>query len=77
MGDVARFQTAKTAFVPWVGLMGQMGGEYERADNFVQKAKAALRKIRAVYPALKLTHTKSGFLLHPSPTAIPPAPKRA
>ena len=57
--------------------MRQMGGEYERADNFVQKAKAALRKIRAVYPALKFEYAKGGFLLHSSPTAIAPAPKRA
>ena len=53
-----------------------MGGEYDRADNFVQKAKAALRKIRAVYPALKLNYLKGGFVLHPSLTAIAPAPTR-
>lgn len=71
------FKLHRPAFIPWEGLMGQMGGEYERADNFVQKAKAALRKIRAVYPALKLDYAKGGFLLHPSLTAIAPAAKRA
>lgn len=70
------FKLSKPAFIPWEGLMGQMGGEYERADNFVQKAKGALRKIRSVYPALKLSYTKGGLVLHPSATAIAPAPKR-
>jgi hypothetical protein len=69
------FKLQKPACVPWVSLMGQMGSEYDRADNFVGKAKAALRKIRAVYPALKPTHTKGGFLLYPSLTAIAPTPK--
>jgi hypothetical protein len=69
------FKLSKPAFIPWEGLMMQMGGEYERTGNFVQKAKNALRKIRAVYPALKLTYAKGkgGFLLHPSLTAIAPA----
>jgi Plasmid encoded RepA protein len=70
------FRVQKPAFIPWDGLMKQMGGEYDRADNFVQKAKAALRKIRAVYPALKLNYVKGGFVLHPSLTAIAPAPKK-
>ena len=51
-----------------------MGTEYERSDNFVRKAKAALPKIRAVYPALNLTYAKGGFLLYPSRTAIAPPP---
>jgi hypothetical protein len=52
--------------------MEQIGGEYDRLDNFVQKAKAALRKIRAAYPALKLDYAKGGLILHPSRTAIAP-----
>jgi hypothetical protein len=70
------FKLSKSVFIPWEGLMRQIGGEYERPDNFVQKAKASLRKIRACYPALKLDFTKGGMLLHPSLTAIAPAPKR-
>jgi hypothetical protein len=64
------FRLSKSAFIPWQGLMEQMGGEYDRLDNFVQKAKAALRKIRAAYPALKLNYAKGGLILHPSRTAI-------
>ena len=70
------FKLSKPVFIPWEGLMGQMGSEYDLTDEFARKAKGALRKIRAVYPALKLTYAKGGFLLHPSLTAIASVPKR-
>jgi len=65
------FKLQKTAFIPWEGLMRQMGSEYERVDNFVGKAKSALRKIRAVYPGLDLRYRKGGLLLYPSPPSVP------
>lgn len=71
------FKLQKSAFIPWEGLQQQMGGDYERAGNFVQKAKVALSKIRAVYPALKLDYAKGGLVLHPSLTAIAPTAKKA
>lgn len=58
-------------------LSPQMGAEYTNAKDFAQKAKAAFRKIRAVYPALNVSYTKGGMMLHPSRTAIAPAAKRA
>jgi hypothetical protein len=70
------FKLSKSAFIPWVGLMQQMGTEYKSEKEFARKAKAALRKIHAFYPALKLDFAKGGFFLHPSLTAIAPAPKR-
>jgi hypothetical protein len=70
------FRLSKPAFIPWSGLMQQMGSEYGRADNFVTKAKIELRKIRAVYSALNLNYVKGGMMLHPSRTAIAPASKR-
>jgi hypothetical protein len=57
--------------------MQQMGAEYKSEKEFARYAKAALRKIRAVYPALKVDFAKGGMVLHPSRTAIAPAPKRA
>jgi hypothetical protein len=69
------FKLSKPAFIPWEGLMQQMGSEYNDIDNFVRKAKAALGKIRACYAALKLDYGKGGMLLHPSLTAIAPAAK--
>jgi hypothetical protein len=71
------FRLARPAFIPWDGLMKQMGGEYKETRNFVSKAKAAFRKIQAAYPGLKLNYAKGGMILHPSLTAIAPAPKQA
>ena len=70
------FKLSKSVFIPWEGLMGQMGSGYDLTDEFARKAKAALRKIQTVYPALKLTYAKGGLVLHPSLTAIAPVPKR-
>lgn len=71
------FKLSRRQFIPWQGLMQQMGSEYKSEKEFARKAKGALRKIRAVYPALKLDFAKGGLVLHPSLTAIVPAPKRA
>jgi hypothetical protein len=71
------FKLDKSAFIPWKGLMEQMGSEYKNADEFGAKGKGRLpRKIRVVCPALKLNYAKGGFFLHPSLTAIAPAPQR-
>lgn len=70
------FKLSKSAFIPWEGLMQQMGAEYKSEKEFARKAKAALRKIRAVYPTLNLDFAKGGLLLQPSLTAIAPAAKR-
>lgn len=69
------FKLSKPAFVPWTGLMQQMGAEYKSEKEFARYAKVALRSIRTVYPALKLDFAKGGFFLHPSLTAIVPTPK--
>ena len=55
----------------WLSLQEQMGTEYGRLDNFVQKAKGAFRKIRAVYPGLNLKYRRGGLMLEPSRTAVP------
>jgi hypothetical protein len=64
------FKLTAPVFIPWEGLMQQMGGEYERPDNFVQKAKAAMRKIRTCYSALKFKYAQGGIVLEPSPPAV-------
>lgn len=70
------FKLNKAAFIPWKGLKGQVGAEYGSEKEFARKAKAALRKIQAVYPGLKLNYLKGGLMLHPSPTSIAAAPKK-
>jgi hypothetical protein len=59
-------------FVPWEGLMKQMGCNYGGVRDFKKKALTALRKVRSVYPALKISDAEGGFMLHPCPPAIAP-----
>lgn len=68
---VSRDGTAQS--VSWSGLMGQIGAEYGNVDDFRTKATAALRKIQAVYPALRVSRTRDGITILPSSKpAIPP-----
>jgi hypothetical protein len=57
--------------------MAQVGSEYGDVKNFKRKAKAALGKIRALYPGLKLEWRSGGFTLYPSPTSVPALPPAA
>jgi hypothetical protein len=67
-------QAGKPAFIPWAGLAAQIGGDYGRLDNFVAAANAALLKVKAVYPDLRLGDAEGGFVLKPSKPAIAPRP---
>ena len=60
----------KPAFISWASLAAQMGGDYGRLDNFVSAAKAALRKVREVYPALRIGDADGGFILKPGAPAV-------
>jgi len=61
----------KAQFIPWKGLQEQVGTDYSNVDEFARKAKPALRKVCAVYPALNLRMQIGGFRLLPSTTAVP------
>jgi hypothetical protein len=61
--------------ITWQQLQGQLGGDYADPKDFKKKAKLALRKISAVYPALRLQDMDGGFILLPSRPAIPEQPK--
>jgi hypothetical protein len=71
-------RTGKGRFIPWRSLMQQIGADYETdeaAKEFGRKAKAALRKIQAVMPDLRLGNTRGGLsLLQGSLPAIPTNP---
>jgi hypothetical protein len=71
-------RTGKSRFVAWSLLMQQFGTDYtgdKAQTNFQQKAAAALRKIRVVYPALKTGKRKGGIEVLPgSLPAILPTP---
>ena len=64
-------EIGKPAFIPWVALAAQMGGDYTDLGNFVTAAKAALRRVEAVYPALRIGDAKGGIVLKPSASAVP------
>jgi Plasmid encoded RepA protein len=58
--------------VPWEGLHAQMGAEYAEIRQFRAKVLTTLKKIRLVYPALKVEGTPDGLTIYPSTTAIAP-----
>jgi hypothetical protein len=60
-----------TKTIPWEGLHRQMGAEYKELRNFKQKVVATVRKIRLVYPKMKVDLSESGMHIHPAPLAIP------
>lgn len=56
--------------IPWEGLHAQMGGEYADLWNFRKKVKAALLKIRLVYPGADVQVSGDGIEVRPGRTAI-------
>jgi hypothetical protein len=61
-------------FMAWSSLMRQIGCDYKGKDavkDFKHNAKATLKKVRKVYPLLKISDVAGGFYVHPSPPAIP------
>ncbi len=55
----------KARFETWTQLHGHMGGSYADIDNFRKKVKGALRKIRVVYPGLRLGKKQGGVQVLP------------
>ena len=62
----------KPQFIPWAGLMMQLGTDYAERKDFKRYSKAALRKVQAVYPGLVLSYDHGGITIHPSRPAIAP-----
>lgn len=58
-------QSGRPRFETWQQLHNHMGGEYADVDNFRKKVKAALSKIRSVYPGLKLSKRVGGLEVVP------------
>jgi hypothetical protein len=62
-------------FVSWGLLMQQLGTDYANEADFRRKTKAALLKIKTVYPDLKLGGKQGGIEVLPtSLAAIQPTP---
>ncbi len=62
-------------FVPWRGLMQQLGADYADHNNFRKKVKATIRKVEAVPLGLKSEFVDGGILLCPGKPAITAEPK--
>jgi hypothetical protein len=58
-------KSGKGRFVAWSLLAQQMGDDYARTTDFQQKAVAILRKVRALYPTLKLGPLRGGIRIEP------------
>jgi hypothetical protein len=74
------FQTQKTEqsrFVSWELLHEQMGAEYSSLKNFSQKARLALRKVKAVYRDLGLEFEPGGVKVLPCNPAVTIKPRTA
>lgn len=68
-------KSGKGRFVAWKLLAEQMGTDYADVHDFRKKAVATLRKIRALYPGLKLGSLRGGIRIEPdSLPAITPRP---
>ena len=52
--------------------MRQLGCDYSNADDFRRKAKAALRKIKVIYPGLKIGDAQGGIEVLPGASAVRP-----
>lgn len=70
-------KAGKPQFIPWRGLMQQMGSDYSNHADFRRKVKAAMRKVQAVSPGIKVEFVDGGFNLMPGKTAIPAKPKKS
>ena len=58
-------------FMAWELLTRQLGADYGTTKNFKPKARAALRKIAALYPGLVIGPARGGFTIHAIRLAVP------
>ncbi len=63
-------------FITWRAFMSQLGAEYNDHLNFKKKAKAAFKKVKAVYPDLNIEDMDGGFVIKRGATAIRKRPSQ-
>jgi hypothetical protein len=69
-------ETGQSRFVAWKWLHEQIGAEYHDMKEFAKSARAALRKVQAVYPGLGLEYVKGGVRVLPCNPHVTVKPKR-
>lgn len=57
---------AEETAIPWSALKQQFGTDYKNVDEFARKSKEAIRRIKLVYPNLKLETPRGRLILQPS-----------
>lgn len=67
---------SKRTTIPWVSLSGQFGAGYALTDQGLRDFKRAflreLKNVVAIYPEAKLSESRNGLVLYPSPTHVLP-----
>ena len=69
-------QSGSSQFVTWEQLMKQLGTDYTDTRDFRRYAKIALRKIKLVFPGLRLGPKQGGIEILPGASAVPVKPSR-
>lgn len=67
------FALKKPVAISWATLGRQLGAEYSNPKDFAKACKGHLRKIRTVYPELRLGEERGRLIVKPSPSHVPRA----
>ncbi|NOV32724.1 replication protein RepA [Methylomonas sp. ZR1] len=79
---------SKRTTIPWISLSGQFGAGYAVTDQGLRDFKRAflreLKHVQIIYPAARVSDSRNGLVLYPSPThvsasvsvAIPSTPRQ-
>ncbi|MDP4573506.1 replication protein RepA [Pseudomonas sp. LPH60] len=66
----------KRTTIPWWSLTGQFGSGYAQDDQGLRDFRRAflreLKKVLAIYPTAKVSNSRNGLVLYPSPTHVLP-----
>lgn len=62
----AAYKSGTSQSITWRSFNKQLGANYNDPNNLRKKCKAALKKIKLVYPELKLENIEGGFKVLPS-----------
>ncbi|MEQ1530722.1 MAG: replication protein RepA [Methylobacter sp.] len=65
---------SKRTTIPWISLSGQFGAGYAVTDQGLRDFKRAflreLKHVQIIYPAARVSDSRNGLVLYPSPTHV-------
>lgn len=62
---------SKKQIIAWSQLHSQFGSDFNNISAFKLKAGNYLKRIKILYPALRIEESSNGLILYPSPTHVP------